>query len=163
MRLILTKTNFYRTSNLWDRADYETIRDEIRNERLYGQRPDLEPSPSKASQHVGIIMIITGLIMIGLIFAVFYPLVGNAIFLLGLICFPLPIFFIVVGILLLYNKRSGKLMFAMICIVFGGGGFVVSLLSFAQGEYNEGSGGLTAISFGIMIYGVYLFKRHFRG
>lgn len=143
--------------------DIETIKEEIRKEKFYGRYPGQDPSSKKRSQQTGIIMIITGIIIIILIIASFYSLLGNATFLLVLICSPLPIFFIIMGILLLFNKRSGKLLFAVMCIVLGIGGLIISILSLFVGEFDERSGGATGVSFGIMIYGFYLFRRHMKG
>jgi hypothetical protein len=138
--------------------DYEQIRDEIKNEIAYQRYPERRGEASKGAKQTGIILIVAGLFMILMIFAVFYPILGNATFLLGIICFPIPLLFIVVGILLYYNRKSGKLLFAVICIVFGITGIVLTIVSFWSGRYVENSGMASIVSAGILIYGLYLFR-----
>jgi hypothetical protein len=165
-RDLVSLLTFRRPSNTRyydEHIDLDIIENEIRRERLYGRRPDLEPRPIKGAQISGVVLIFAGIFMIMMIFAVLAPRGDFSLFSLGLICFPIPITFVIIGILLLYNKRSGKLMFALICITFGIVILVFFLLNLGSSQHDERSGAGFAASMGIMIYGFYLFRRHMVG
>lgn len=147
---------------MWDYHDDELVWDEIRKERLYRERPDLEPPPSKGAQQAGLVMIVAGIFMIIMIIAVLYPKIGNALLYPGFICFTMPLIFIIVGILLLFNKKTGKLLFAVICIVVGTTFFVISILNPFGRDYDEGSAEATIVALAICLYGLFLFSRTLR-
>lgn len=153
----------YKTYGRWDYVDTELIEDKIRKEKHYGRYPGQEPSPKERSLYTGFILIFAGFFMLVMIMAVMYPRLSNGFIPIVLICFPIPVIFIITGILLLFNMRSGKLIFALICIVFGLVVLIVYILNLFDGRSDVRSGGAAGACFGIMIYGFYLFRRHMKG
>jgi len=118
---------------------------------------------TKEDKQTGVILAFFGFLMSLIILAVLYPMFQFNSLVVGAFCLPLPIFFVILGVLVFFGKRSGKLIFGIICIVFGGTAFVVMMMSvlgyireLETNPYYDLA--FEAMGVGILIYGLYLVR-----
>ncbi len=113
----------------------------------------------KSNKQAGLIIIFTGFIMIFMITSTLYPTFGGNPLVFGLICLPIPILYITIGVFVFFGKRSGKLLFGILCLLFGVLCFMAAVRALL-GIGGNGKGALIAVALGspIFLYGYYLIR-----
>jgi hypothetical protein len=117
----------------------------------------------KRTKQTGLILIIGGIIMVLLIITTLYPIFGGSTLIIGAICYSMPAFFIIVGVLVYLGKRSGKLLFGILCLLAGGILMIVSVLAlFENTENSSEASGAFGFGFLFFLYGFYLLRKLMR-
>jgi hypothetical protein len=132
-----SRTNLRYNSNLTSLLSCPECQSELKGPQRYCVRCDKrfgigtndiqknyqkESSTDVSGENVqaGKVIILFGVIMFALIIVTLFPILGVETLILGIICFPFPIFFIILGILIKFGYRSGKYIFCLVWTVFMG-------------------------------------------